>query len=67
MKKIRELKKYLKQLTEVVDKVIDALDGEMNMSSSADRGKRIARLINRLELANDNAKHFGLKTPIEKC
>lgn len=57
----RKHKKYLKQLTASVSKVIEAIDKEMKKPSSTERGKNIAALTNWLELQNDMAKRFGLK------
>lgn len=55
-----EYKKWLKRLTQAVDKALDAIDEEMKKPSSNERGKRIAQICNFLNLENDAAKHFGL-------
>lgn len=61
MKEARELKRYLKDLVDSVDAYLTELDVVMNrMQPNAERGKAIAELSNRLELAKDIAKRFGL-------
>ena len=56
---------YLRDLVTAVEGHILALDREMKPNvSTVDRGKRIAALINHLELSKDRAKHFGLKEPL---
>jgi hypothetical protein len=58
-----EIRKYRNSLVAITDAVrlfLTALDGEMKKPSTLDRGKRIAALANQLEMANDNARYFGL-------
>jgi hypothetical protein len=58
-----EIRKYRNSLVAVTNAVrtfLHALDGEMKLPSTVDRGKRIAALCNQLEMANDNARYFGL-------
>ncbi len=62
----RALRKHLKDLTSMTAKVIKAIDAEMDLPSSHERGKRIARLTNTLEVANDIARHFGLGQPLSR-
>ncbi len=57
---VRELRRHLRDLTNVVSGVVGALDHEMKQPSSAVRGQRIAALTNTLQFANDSARHFGL-------
>jgi len=56
----RELRAHLRNLTSVVTRALADIDAEMRTPSTADRGKRIAQICNRLQLANDMAKRFGL-------
>jgi len=62
----RELKSHLRALTEVTDKFLVMLDAEMNKPSSNERGRRIAKMCNYLNINNDAAKHFGLKVPLKE-
>ena len=57
-------RKYLKELTTVVQMHLRDLDAEMQKPSDNQRGKRIAILCNALEIANDRARHFGLGLPL---
>lgn len=56
----------LRELTQTVTRVASALDQEMRRPSSFERGKRIAKIINALEWANDCARHFGLGIPLKE-
>lgn len=56
----REVKKYLAALTKTVQRAIEAIDAEMLKPNSFERGKRIAKITNVLELQNDMALRFGL-------
>ena len=56
----RKLRKDLTDLTRAVHTFLVALDEEMTKPSSIERGKRIARLASALEMANDQARYFGL-------
>jgi hypothetical protein len=44
-----------------VEAFLSMLDAEMRKPSDFERGKRIARLSNALELEKDKLKHFGIK------
>ena len=55
------LKKYLIELTEFLGKYLSTMDKTMQMPSTVDRGKQIAKLINSLEHQADLAMYFGLK------
>lgn len=59
-RKARELKKHLTDLTATVTAFLAALDAEMCKTSSADRGRAIAKMSNALNLQNNIAKRFGL-------
>jgi hypothetical protein len=56
----RQGRKYLRNLTASVSIFLSDLDAEMMRLSSPERGKRIAKLTNYLDLANDIAMHYGL-------
>ncbi len=60
LKSRNELKKHLVDLTNAVMKSIEVLDVEMKSPSDVDRGRRIAKICNYLEMANDSARYFGL-------
>ena len=62
----RNYRKHLRDLTEAVSAVIDAVDIEMGRRAMdiAGRGPRIAKIMNALNLANDRARHFGLGIPL---
>jgi hypothetical protein len=60
-------RKYLRELTAAVSTHIDALDAEMLRPTANERGKRVAILCNALEMANDQARHFGLGEPLTKA
>lgn len=49
-----------KNLCRQVAAFIALMDSEMKKPSNEDRGKRIADLCNKLEIANDYALRFGL-------
>lgn len=59
-RKIRELTKHLRDLTGAVKLCLAALDAEMAKPSSAERGSRIAKISNALQMQNDIARRFGL-------
>lgn len=59
-RKVRELTKHLRELTDIVTQCLTALDAEMVKPSSPERGGRIAKISNALNLQNDLAKRFGL-------
>lgn len=56
----RNLKKHLKSLVDMTTKVLRAIDAEMDLPSSPERGARIGRIMGALETAKDSARHFGL-------
>lgn len=65
-KENRELKKYFESIAVVVAQSIAALDAEMKLPPSNERGKRIAAVCNQLEHVNDSLMHFGLKFEFKK-
>lgn len=56
----RELRKHLRDLVEVAERVVRAIDAEMRRPPSPERGARIAQCTNALELQKDMAERFGL-------
>jgi len=62
----RQLKKDLQDLVKAVEISISLIDAEMGKTSSCERGKRIAKIINDLEMEKDLAKHFGLGIEFKK-
>lgn len=56
----RALRRYLRALVEAVEYHIRELDGEMKRPSDVERGKRIARLTNALEIRKDEARFYAL-------
>ena len=69
-KELRKLamryKKELEQLTKKVAQFLTALDEVMKEPSTAKRGKRVAKISNWLEMANDRKMHFGLGYEFKK-
>ena len=60
-REIRELKKHLSALTTNVREYLNALDAVMKVPGAPpERGQQIALLSNSLEMANVQARHFGL-------
>ena len=59
-KEERKLRKHLKRLTNDILLFLDALDKEMKKPSTSERGKRIAKLCNSMDMENDEARYFGL-------
>lgn len=53
-------KKHLIALTEAVTQYLTALDAVMKEESTFERDRKIAKLSNALDVANDVAMHFGL-------
>lgn len=56
----KKLRRRLKALTSVVMKAIAAIDAEMKGPSTPERGKRIAAIMNALEMENDKTRYFYL-------
>lgn len=65
-KTINEHKKHLIELTKTVIHFLDQINDEMKKPSSFERGRRIAKLCNFLDLENDGAMHFGLNYTFKK-
>lgn len=54
---------HLRELVATVEVAIKALDAEMKLPPSHERGQRIAKICNYLELNKDAARRFGLAPP----
>lgn len=55
-----DLRIHLRDLTHAVSRAISALDAEMALPPGPERGKRVARICNALQLAKDRASRFSL-------
>lgn len=53
-------RKHLVELTKDVAAFIKIMDSLIQSPSTPERGKRIARAVNQMEILNDSALHFGL-------
>ena len=62
----KNLKFWLTSLVDCTSGFIAKLDEEMKKPSDAERGKRVANLMNALEIMKDQALHFGLGKPLKK-
>lgn len=56
----RKFLEHLRDLSAAVTAHLEALDAEMALPSSVERGKRIAKLASALDLANDRVRYFAL-------
>ena len=56
----RKYRRGLRDLTEAVSAALRMLDAEMKLPTSPERGSRIARICNGLQMSNDCAKRFAL-------
>lgn len=59
-REVRQLRVELRKLANATTIALDAMDAEMKTPSDVNRGKRIAAILNELNLAHDGARHFGL-------
>lgn len=59
-KQSRLMKVHLTNLTRAVRRYLELMDQVVKETPSPERGQRMARLSNALEMANDQARHFGL-------
>jgi predicted nucleic acid-binding Zn-ribbon protein len=57
----RDIEKHLTELVVAAEVAVKALDEEMAKPVSTERGKRVAAIANRLEMAKDMAIRFGLR------
>jgi hypothetical protein len=60
-REVRHLRQHLRDLSKTVVEFLIVLDETMKSQSTVERGRHIAALTNALELANDQARHFGLR------
>lgn len=67
-RRVRDLIKTLREHTICTANTIAMIDAEMKKPADNERGKRIAKILNRLEFTNDSARHFqlGEKFPLKK-
>lgn len=56
----RKLKRELQKLSDAVLLMLDAIDLEMRMPSTHERGKRIAAIANEMDQFNDGIRYFTL-------
>lgn len=62
-KEVRDLKRRLRALTLSVMEFLRLLDAEAKRINEQSHGQRLAELANSLEVANDQARYFGLNIP----
>jgi hypothetical protein len=65
-KETKKITGYLNALTILVRRHLAQLDVLMKQPSTPARGKKIAELSNALEMANDEARYFGLHVDYHK-
>lgn len=56
----QNLKRALKELTISVGNALNALDQIMKTTADGERGQKVAKVCNFLEIANDRARYFAL-------
>lgn len=62
----RAMKARLKHLTQTAAIAIEGIDWLMTETpATPERGARVARLLNLLDLENDGAMHFSCKVPLD--
>jgi len=59
-KRLRVVERDLKLLTKSISSLVKLIDAEMGKPSTQERGERIARWLNSIELQNDQIRHFTL-------
>lgn len=64
--KVRKLTKALDNMTEQAMLFSCVLDLAMRRDESVNRGKKIAKLINGLDMVTSHHRHFDLHIPFEK-
>jgi hypothetical protein len=65
-KETKKVTDYLEALTVCVRRHLAQLDALMRQESTPERGKKVAKLSNELEYANDQARYFGLGVDYRK-
>lgn len=63
---IKKIEKSLKDFTKFIALFENAVDAEMTKPSTAERGRRIAGLMNQLSFENQRIMHFILHYSFEK-
>jgi hypothetical protein len=53
-------RRHLCSLTQAVAAAIKAFDEVAKEPQSVERGRKLAKIMNLLEMSNDSARHFGL-------
>jgi len=56
----KHFKRHLKTLTDAVTQIVAGFDAIAKEPESPERGKKLAKLVNLLEMQNDSARYFGL-------
>ena len=66
---LRKTREHLRDLSRCVDQALAAIDGTIQQgpSTAVERGRNIAAACNALDLANQQATHFGLGASLKKC
>ena len=60
-RELRAMRKHLKELTQAVSLALARIDTEMAVDRDMpSHGKRMGRIATQLDIANDEAMHFGL-------
>jgi hypothetical protein len=62
----RKLRQHLRDVTGTLSVCLRVLDAVMKEPPSAENGRRVARILNVIEMANDSARHFGLGADLAK-
>ncbi len=62
----RHYKQHLTALIADCRACIAMVDAEMKAPPSSERGKAVAGVLNKLEMAVDQASHFGLLKPLKR-
>ncbi len=65
-KEERRHEKHLRDLTDAILICLERLDAVMKAPESNERGKQIAVVANALDMANDQARYFGLSIDYRK-
>ena len=65
-REIRKLRKALVDLTDTVGHGLALLDAAMQGPSTPERGSRVAKIANVMDMQNDSAMHFALGMNFEQ-
>lgn len=66
-KKLRNLRQLVRDDCRRIWMAERALDAQMNLPSTYERGRVIAQILNEITIARQSMQHFGLGIPLEKC